>query len=176
MPKQTKSVPIAPAASAIPNEATADQNPAPRGRRPARVAIDPPTKKRSANGPKDALGTKATHAPAASKPRQMAVEGALKAVRRGREAAPKRPSALDAAAKVLAGLTGAEAKEGVAAPDLIERMAKAKLWSSPGGKTPAATLYAAMIREINAKGKASRFVRPSPGRFRAAAGGRGKTS
>ncbi len=97
---------------------------------------------------------------------------ALKAVKpatpaRGKTPSSKRLSALDAAAQVLADLSKAESREGITAPDLIERMAKAKLWTSPGGKTPAATLYAAMIREITGKGSASRFVRVSPGRFAA---------
>jgi hypothetical protein len=79
----------------------------------------------------------------------------------------KRTSALDAAAQVLAGLGKAESNSGLTAADLIERMSKAKLWTSPGGKTPAATLYAAMTREITKKGNSSRFTRPGPGRFTA---------
>ena len=34
---------------------------------------------------------------------------------------------------------------------MIEAMASQVLWKSPGGKTPHATLYAAIIREISAK-------------------------
>lgn len=85
----------------------------------------------------------------------------------------KRPrvSALDAAAQVLAGLTGDEAKQGITTQALIERMAKQKLWISPGGKTPQATLYAAMVREISAKGAAARFRKVSKGHFVAAASG-----
>ena len=71
----------------------------------------------------------------------------------------KRLSALDAAAQVLQGLPVKEAKSGLSSQDLIDRMAAAGLWTSPGGQTPAATLYAAMIREIASKGGASRFVR-----------------
>ena len=44
------------------------------------------------------------------------------------------------------------------------------LWQSPGGKTPSATLYAAMVGEISAKGDASRFARIAKGRFALAAG------
>ncbi|QYK49311.1 MAG: winged helix-turn-helix domain-containing protein [Phycisphaeraceae bacterium] len=72
---------------------------------------------------------------------------------------PKRLSALDAAAQVLQALPAKEARLGLSASELIERMAAAGLWTSPGGKTPAATLYAAMMREILAKGDAARFVR-----------------
>lgn len=72
---------------------------------------------------------------------------------------PKRLSALDAAAQVLQALPAKEARLGLSASELIDRMAAAGLWTSPGGKTPAATLYAAMIRESTSKGDATRFVR-----------------
>lgn len=71
-----------------------------------------------------------------------------------------RLSALDAAARVLA-----EAKEALGCQDLIGRMAAAGYWSSPAGKTPAATLHAALMREIKVKGKASRFRKACRGRF-----------
>ena len=57
-------------------------------------------------------------------------------------------SALDAAAKVLA-----EAKEPMTTKEMIERMAAKGYWKSPGGKTPHATLYSAILREIQQKGK-----------------------
>jgi|GEM_PF-628902 len=79
-------------------------------------------------------------------------------------------SALDAAALVLADLSKSEAATGIAANDLIDRMQSNGLWQSPGGKTPSATLYAAMVREISAKGDASRFARIAKGRFTLAAG------
>ena len=75
-------------------------------------------------------------------------------------AATKRLSALDAAAKVLA-----KSKQPMGAKDLIEAMARQKLWTSPGGKTPQATLYAALIREIASKGKEARFKKVDRGRF-----------
>lgn len=67
---------------------------------------------------------------------------------------PKRLSALDAAAKVLA-----DSDRPLRAIDMIEVMHAEGLWTSPGGKTPAATLYAAITREIAAKGSASRFAK-----------------
>ena len=70
----------------------------------------------------------------------------------GGEKKPKRVSALDAAAQVLA-----KAAEPMGAKDLIAAMAEQGLWSSPAGKTPHATLYAAMLREIAKKGNAARF-------------------
>jgi short subunit dehydrogenase-like uncharacterized protein len=48
---------------------------------------------------------------------------------------------------------------------MIEAMAERKLWASPGGKTPEATLYASLIRELAKKGDAARFVKAAPGRF-----------
>lgn len=69
-------------------------------------------------------------------------------------------SALDAAARVLA-----ESKEPLASKAMIEAMAKKGYWTSPGGKTPHATLYAAMLREIKTKGKEARFVKTDRGHF-----------
>ncbi|OAI57942.1 hypothetical protein AYO47_00170 [Planctomyces sp. SCGC AG-212-M04] len=69
-------------------------------------------------------------------------------------------SALDAAAKVLG-----EASQPMASKEMIEAMAAKKYWTSPGGKTPHATLYAAMLREINVKGNESRFVKTDRGHF-----------
>jgi hypothetical protein len=78
------------------------------------------------------------------------------------EAGEKKLSALDAAAKVLG-------DKGVAmtCQELIGVMAAKGYWSSPGGKTPAATLYAGIIKEIETKGADSRFKKTAPGRFAA---------
>jgi hypothetical protein len=78
-------------------------------------------------------------------------------------------SALDAAAKVLSSLAGKDADSGLTVAQLVERMASTNLWTSPSGKTPTATLYAAMSREIAAKGSGSRFRKISPGHFALAA-------
>jgi hypothetical protein len=75
-------------------------------------------------------------------------------------AKPKRISALDAAAKVLA-----ESDRPLRAIDMVELMHAKGLWTSPGGKTPEATLYAAVIREITAKGKDARFKKVDRGMF-----------
>ena len=76
------------------------------------------------------------------------------------QADTKRLSALDAAAKVLGG-----AGEPMTTKELVEAMVKKNLWASPKGKTPAATLYSAMTREINTKGKESRFKKTERGKF-----------
>ena len=71
-------------------------------------------------------------------------------------------SALDAAAKVLA-----DAGKAMTCAELIATMAEKGLWTSPGGKTPANTLYAAIMREVNTKGKEARFKKTEPGKFAA---------
>lgn len=42
-------------------------------------------------------------------------------------------------------------------------MTEKGLWTSPGGKTSANTLYAAIMREVNTKGKEARFKKTEPG-------------
>jgi hypothetical protein len=69
-------------------------------------------------------------------------------------------SALDAAAQVLR-----ETGQALTCPELIAQMAAQGYWTSPNGQTPAATLSAAMAREIQAKGAAARFVKIGPGEF-----------
>ncbi len=78
----------------------------------------------------------------------------------GGEPKPKRVSALDAAAQVLA-----QAEKPMRAQELIAAMAEKGLWKSPAGKTPASTLYAAMLREAAAKGSDSRFRKVDRGLF-----------
>ena len=56
------------------------------------------------------------------------------------DAKPKKLSAIDAAAKVLA-----DSKEPMNAKEMIEAMSAKGLWTSPGGKTPHATLYSAIL-------------------------------
>ncbi len=53
----------------------------------------------------------------------------------------------------------------MSAKELIEAMSAKGYWKSPGGKTPHATLYSAMLREINTKGKDSRFKKVDRGQF-----------
>jgi hypothetical protein len=49
--------------------------------------------------------------------------------------------------------------------EMIKVMAAKGYWTSPGGKTPAATLYSAILREITTKGAASRFQKTERGKF-----------
>jgi hypothetical protein len=71
----------------------------------------------------------------------------------------KRPSGLDAAAAVLA-----EAGTPLNAKEMVERMLATGMWQT-GGKTPSATIYAAIIREIAAKQDKSRFRKTERGKF-----------
>jgi hypothetical protein len=50
--------------------------------------------------------------------------------------------------------------------DLVEQAREQGLWAPKrGGKTPDRTLYAAILREINTKGDASRFRKVERGHF-----------
>jgi len=69
-------------------------------------------------------------------------------------------SGLDAAAKVLA-----DAGEPLDCKTIVERAIEKGYWRS-GGKTPASTVYAAILREIRKKGDASRFVKAERGLFK----------
>jgi hypothetical protein len=69
-------------------------------------------------------------------------------------------SQLDAAVKVLT-----EFGEPMTTKAMIEAMAAKGYWTSPGGQTPAAMLYSALIREIAKKGKESRFAKVDRGEF-----------
>ena len=74
----------------------------------------------------------------------------------------KRVSGLDAAAIVLA-----ESGSPMSAKQMVEAAAAKGLWQSKSGKTPEATVYAAIIREIAAKGPDARFVKTDRGLFAA---------
>jgi len=75
-------------------------------------------------------------------------------------ATPKKLSALNAAVRVLE-----ETKQAMSCQELIEVMATKGYWTSPGGKTPAATLYSSMLRELQTKGKEARFKKTERGKF-----------
>ena len=80
---------------------------------------------------------------------------------------PKRLSALDAAAQVLR-----KAAKPMTSKALIGAMAEQKLRTSPKGKTPHATLNAAMLREIGSKAGKARFKKVGRGLFAFNAGGK----
>ena len=54
---------------------------------------------------------------------------------------------------------------GIGGLPLIEEMGTRGYWTSPGGKTPHATLYSAILREIDVKGDKARFKKTDRGQF-----------
>ncbi|MFT3883649.1 MAG: winged helix-turn-helix domain-containing protein [Gemmatales bacterium] len=87
------------------------------------------------------------------KPRKLKVKADLK---------PKKLSTIKAALQVLQ-----ERKVAMTCPELIDVMATEGLWTSPAGKTPAATLYTALSRSIKDKGRSSPFKKAERGKFEA---------
>lgn len=69
-------------------------------------------------------------------------------------------SQMAAAERVLA-----EAGEPMNCQQMVEAMTKKRLWKSPGGKTPHATLYASLLRHIRKHGKDARFKKTDRGMF-----------
>jgi len=105
----------------------------------------------------------AERAPSAKPGRTGKTAAKAKITKATKPAQERRPSGLDLAAKVLAA-----SKEPLAARTIAER-AIAAGWKT-SGKTPHATLYAAIIREIAAKGSSARFKKTDRGLFTAHAG------
>lgn len=69
-------------------------------------------------------------------------------------------SCLAAAARVLG-----ESGKSMTTGEMITAMAAKGYWSSPNGKTPGATLYSAILREITTKKTDSRFKKTARGKF-----------
>jgi hypothetical protein len=88
-----------------------------------------------------------------------------------KKAAPKKkPEPQPAPAEKLSQIAAAErvladAGEPMTCGEMVEAMMAKGLWSSPAGKTPAATLYASLLRQIRAKGKDAKFHKVARGRF-----------
>ncbi len=76
------------------------------------------------------------------------------------DAKPKRVSAIDAAVQVLQ-----QAGAPMNTKEMIAAMHEQGLWQSPAGKTPHATLYSAILREMTTKGADARFRKVERGRF-----------
>jgi hypothetical protein len=96
----------------------------------------------------------------ATAPGDGAVEAKPRKRRPKGEPKPKRMSGLDAAARVLE-----ESSEPMTAKEMVEAAEAKGYWKSPGGKTPHATVYSAILREIKAKGKDARFRKAERGKF-----------
>ncbi len=108
--------------------------------------------------------------PEAPAPETPAVATKAKKTRKAKQADAtaegngKKVSCLDAAARVLT-----EAGEPLNAKQMIEAITTKGYWTSPAGKTPHATLYSAILREINVKGNEARFQKTERGKFAARA-------
>ncbi len=99
-------------------------------------------------------------------PKTKPIKGRLKSAKATRapgEKKEKKVSLLDAAATVLG--MASTPKEGLQSKAIVEKVLAEKLWEAGAGLTPAATLNAAMHKEIAAKGKDSRFTQVSKGHF-----------
>ena len=118
--------------------------------------------KKTTKSDKTKKTTKAQAAPSAEKTDAAVVTPAPAKPKgkKSKEPKAKKTSALDAAVRVLE-----EAGQPMNCQEMIETMEAKGYWTSPGGKTPAATLYSAVLREIAMKGKESRFVKTERGKF-----------
>jgi len=94
-----------------------------------------------------------------SKARKTAKKPVKTQATRKPAAAPKKMSGLDAAAKVLG-----EAGKPMNAKAIVETALAKGYWKT-SGKTPHATLYSGIIREIAAKGSEARFRKTGRGSF-----------
>jgi|GEM_PF-1172021 len=72
---------------------------------------------------------------------------------------PRGLSGLDAAARILA-----EAGEPLNTKEMVDRMLAQGLWKTTG-RTPSATIYSAVLREIQTKGDKARFHKVARGKF-----------
>src|SRR5580704_6119476 len=72
----------------------------------------------------------------------------------------KKRSALDAAVLVLG-----ETSQVMTCKEMIDAMAAKGYWPSPAGRTPHATLYSGILKEINLKGTDARFKKTGRGKF-----------
>jgi hypothetical protein len=101
--------------------------------------------------------------PPANEPPQPRARKRVAKANTDASAGEKKLSCVGAALKVLS-----ESDEPLSTKEMIETMEAKGYWSSPGGKTPHATLYSAILRDL-AKGDDSRFVKTDRGRFAARA-------
>jgi hypothetical protein len=114
------------------------------------------TKKTSSAKPAVAAKPKSKTAPKSAPPTPPAAESDKAAP----DKVEKKLSAIDAAAKVLG-----EADTAMNCQEMIKAMGEKGYWTSPGGKTPHATLYSAILREIQNKGNDARFKKMERGKF-----------
>ena len=120
------------------------------------VAAAAATQAEPASAETDAIPITATPEPA---PAEAEATAQVEAVEDQTTRAKKR-SALDAAVQVLE-----ETGQAMNCQELIAVMAAKGYWSSPKGRTPASTLYSAILRELQSQGEQARFVKTERGKF-----------
>ena len=140
-----------------------------RGEHRDGAKAEPATSRVSKSDAPNAKATRATTAttPAKAKPKATTKAKPAKAATRANDAKPsggkpkakKRVGILDAAAAILAKANGP-----MGCKAIVETAIESGVWKT-NGKTPAATLYAAMTREIAKKGKDARFKKVDRGLF-----------
>ncbi|KAA1258130.1 hypothetical protein LF1_06450 [Rubripirellula obstinata] len=99
---------------------------------------------------------RAVTTPAAGEPKRVLKKKAKSETPAGGE---KKLSCVKAALQVLE-----TASQPMNSQEMITAMVEQNLWESPGGKTPHATLYSAILRDLK-RGDESRFVKTERGRF-----------
>ena len=109
-------------------------------------------------GPKGEPATPAAKDATAPAGGDTGKRGAKKA-KATKEPKPERHSLLNLAAKVLA-----EAGTALTCKEMVEKVLATGLWTTKG-RTPAATLYSAILRQIQTKGDAATFRKSERGKF-----------
>ena len=129
--------------------------------KPTQAAQDAPGAARPTEASKDAGARSGcpTGDPGA-KGGQPAAKGGAKATCL-REDTHRQMSLVDAAVSILSQGTG----DPMGCKELVAEAVNRGLWAPRTGKTPASTLYAAILREIATKGDKSRFVKTERGKF-----------
>jgi len=104
--------------------------------------------------------------PTAKPDAKVAPEAKGKKPKAAKPKGERKPGALDAAVRVLR-----EAGKPMNCTDIVKEALAKGYWQTKG-KTPHSTLYAAVIREIAAKGKEARFHKTDRGQFELSAAGK----
>jgi hypothetical protein len=158
--EQPATAPVEPVAA----DEVAEANATPKAKKARKEK--PASVEQRATAPVEQAATENTPVESAAAPGTDAVANEEKPKAKGRakkeqaSPKPKKLSAIDAAAKLLA-----ETGQAMNCHEMVEAMAKKGLWTSPGGQTPHATLYSAILREIGKKGKEARFTKTERGKF-----------
>ena len=128
--------------------------------KPIPGAQDAPGAARPTEASKDAGGKtgRATGEPGAKGGQPVAKGGKATCLR---EDTHRQMSLVDAAVSILSQGSG----DPMGCKDPVAEAVNRGLWAPRTGKTPASTLYAAILREIATKGDKSRFIKTERGRF-----------